>query len=343
MLGDRIMGALHAFFRTERVWNSPLAVNVEPTTGCGLSCAMCFCKKDQAASRFMEERVFQLIIKKLKPDVVEFSGAGEPFQHPDLAEFIKYADNFSVDSIVQTNLNCGAGPLAAALDAGLAGLKVSVDSADPGRYALIRRKGSLDQVAANLDFIRSRPGPKPRLSLESVLINQNMGDCGGIVDFAHRHGVASVNFHAIQTVGMNEETRKELIDDFNFPGLRLSLAAALARAQDLGVQTNIQKLLDDFNTIVDIYNRNENISRSASCTLPWMHLFVAVDGNVSPCFSLHCHTGVASGNILENSRDQILNGPAIACIRRGFRNKRVAKVCKECNPPQLSSIFFRKD
>jgi sulfatase maturation enzyme AslB (radical SAM superfamily) len=151
-------------------------------------------------------------------------------------------------------------------------------------------------------------------------------------------GVKRIYFRELQTEGMTEERRKELLDGFDFETLANKLKRALALAKKSGIDTNLADQISQMKKIRRLYNREGGVPLGISCLLPWLQVFVAVNGDVSPCCSLYTNSGVKTGNVVENSRDELLNGAAMACVRRGFRKKNVARVCHDCIPRDFRKL-----
>jgi MoaA/NifB/PqqE/SkfB family radical SAM enzyme len=338
MIKDTLLGAAAAFLKTERVLNSPLNVQVEPSTHCNLKCRMCIRSDVVSAPAHMAENVFHLVVKKLNPSLIVFAGAGEPLMNPALPSMIRYCSGMGIKTMLSTNLIFGRDVIDRIVEAGVRLIKVSVDAPDAATYGLIRDQGDFGRLSDNLRYLVQKKD-RPELRIEYVLMKENFEKVPEMIGWTGRMGVRKIYFRELQTEGIGEARRRALLAGFDFDRLRAALARGRKKAAAEGITTNLAQLLRDFNTLTDVYNRQNRVSVGASCLLPWLNMFVAVNGDLSPCCALYTNGGIKSGNIIDNSRTEILNGAAIACIRRGFRQKKISPVCRDCIPRNFSKLF----
>ena len=340
MLKDMIMGGAAALLRPEKIRNSPLNVQVEPTTYCNQSCKMCIRSDRKIVLRHMEENLLHLTVKKLSSRRIVFAGRGEPLLNPVLPEMIAYCVKSHVRTMLSTNLTAEPAVIGRLLESGIHVIKVSIDAPDAATYAAVR--GDADgfgKVMENVRAIRERRSVKTALSFEYLIMKENFDKIPAMIDLARALKVNRVFFRELQTEGLGEARRKLLIEEFDLAGLRKALSQAGEMARRTGIKTNLRELLSGFNEIVDLYSRAVPTGRGAACLLPWLQVFVAVNGDVSPCSALYTNSNIITGNIAENSRDEILNGAAMTCIRRGFKNGKVAPICRDCFPRDFRRLF----
>lgn len=78
-------------------------VYIEISNVCNLSCS--FCPKTKRNPKMMDKKEFEAVIKKVTPftDYVYFHLLGEPLLHPDLATFLKIAEENGLKVIITTN------------------------------------------------------------------------------------------------------------------------------------------------------------------------------------------------------------------------------------------------
>ncbi|MFH0918999.1 MAG: radical SAM protein [Fibrobacterota bacterium] len=337
MIKDMALAAFSAFFKTDRIRHAPLNVQLEPTTACNLNCRMCIRPDSVEKASHMEESVFHLAMKKLSPPRIVFAGAGEPLLHPRLFNMIGFCRTHGVRTMMSTNLVTCRETVDRLIEQGPHVLKVSIDAADAATYRAVRGTDAFAQILGNVRALVQGTQGKMEVRFEYVLMKENMAGLADVVSLADGLGVKRVYFRELQTEGMTEERRKELLDGVDFGLLRKSLTTAAARARELHIETNLRDLLSQFKRIQRLYAR-DNAAAGTGCLLPWLQLFVAVNGDVSPCCALYTNSGVKTGNVVENSRDELLNGAAMVCVRRGFRKKRVAPVCRDCIPRDFRKL-----
>jgi len=111
---------------------------------------------------------------------------GEPFLRPDLPDIIRAVAGFHLP-FVTTNGSFVTRELARELfDAGLWGVSVSLDYADPKRHDKARgTKGGFDQAVVALEhFSRSRRYPWQRVNLLCVLLHDNLDQMEELIRLA---------------------------------------------------------------------------------------------------------------------------------------------------------------
>jgi len=339
MIRDLVSGFFSVLFKTDRIRHSPLNLQIEPTTHCNLNCRMCIRRDVVKQPSHMDESVFHTAIKKLNPHRVVFAGSGEPLLHPQMPDMIRALKSRRIRTMISTNLMVGTERLDSMLDAGVDVIKISIDAADEATYLRIRENGDFRRLLGNIRFLSRGGKPGPDLRFEYVLMKENIEGLPALIDLAADHGIRRAYFRELQTFGMAEPRREGLLTGFDFDRLRAALAGAAVRAKSRGVRTNVKELLAHLGAIRELYSMRLSSAFSARCLLPWLSAFVSVNGDVAPCCALLINAGVRTGNVMENSRDELLNGPAMVCIRRAFRTGRVSPVCRDCLPRDLPRLF----
>jgi MoaA/NifB/PqqE/SkfB family radical SAM enzyme len=339
MLRDVALGAFASIFRTEKIYHSPLNVQIEPTTYCNLKCKMCIRNDMVHTPVHMEDSVFHMAVKKLNPSRIVFAGAGEPALNPRLPEMVAFCQQRNIKTMISTNLVIGKPVIERLLASGLNVIKVSIDAPDKTTYLQIRGKDHFDTLLENIEHIQKHKPASTEIRFEVVLMKENCKKIQAVIELASRLNVNRVYFRELQTEGIQQERRQALTSNFNFDDLRRALLLAGKTARKHKINTNIRELLKDFENIKDIYTQKRNPALGASCLLPWLSIFVAANGDVSPCCALYTNSGIKSGHVLENSRDEILNGTAIICIRKGFKSKKISPVCMDCIPRDFRKLF----
>lgn len=84
----------------------PLHVDIETSTGCNMSCPMCYRQTSKfvknVKSQFMEKKVFKKIVDECaynKVFSIRLSLRGEPFMHPDIFRFIEIAKQAGIKEV----------------------------------------------------------------------------------------------------------------------------------------------------------------------------------------------------------------------------------------------------
>jgi len=338
MLKDLLLAGVSAFLKTDRIRHAPLNLQLEPTTVCNLNCRMCIRRDSVTAPSHMEENVFHLALKKLGPPRIVFAGAGEPLLHPRIFDMIRFCEDSGIRTMMSTNLVTEPATFERLIAQGPRVLKVSIDAPDAATYLAIRGTDVFSKVLQNVRALVKGAAGRTEVRFECVLMKENIGRLPDMISLCDGLGVKRVYFRELQTEGMAEDRRKSLLSGFDFELLRRNLDVAQKLARNLGIDSNLADQLSQLKKLKRLYAREGGASLGASCLLPWLQLFVAVNGDASPCCALYTNSGVKTGNVVENSRDELLNGAAIVCVRRGFRQKTVAAVCRDCIPRDFRKL-----
>ena len=119
------------------VQSKPAFFVVEPTNHCNLHCSLCPTgQRDPEVPRGRMKFVdFIRIVDAISEHalIVSLLNWGEPFLHPDLPKFIKYANQCGLWPIVSSNFSLPITDafLSELLESGLGVLHISLDGADP--------------------------------------------------------------------------------------------------------------------------------------------------------------------------------------------------------------------
>ena len=127
-------------------------LQIEPTTRCNYTCGFC-CGRHmpQKDTSFDTIRAAFESLPYLRH--VEIQGEGEPLLHPRFLEMVRLARGRDVEVSFITNGSLLApGLVEELLDADVAKISVSIESADPEQFRSIRG-GILEKVTRNLEHL----------------------------------------------------------------------------------------------------------------------------------------------------------------------------------------------
>jgi len=158
-----------------RLRNPPYYVNIEPNNVCNLRCSIC--SMDGSRSNgFMDSTLFRRVADDAAAagvtEVRLFLG-GEPLLHPEIAEFVRYAEGVGLITCIHTNaVRLDESMSAALLDAGLSQISFSFDGETPEEYERVRVGAHFDQVLCNilrfLEMKKARGLSLPETTLQMI-------------------------------------------------------------------------------------------------------------------------------------------------------------------------------
>ena len=285
---------------------------------------------------------FRVILKKIRPYKMTFSGLGEPFMHPNLLAMVKQAKqtgcsiNTTTNGTLLTPAQCEA-----IVHSGLDLIKISIDGATPETYQRIRGE---DKFLTVIDGLKMLANAKKRLNsvtpyirLNYVVSQYNAGEMAATVQLAGTLGVDAVYFQPLEMVGI-EQRKDRLVGDLRYDEFSQYIEHALNTARQFQVNTNLDGLQKNLPVYWDKYQPQGGQSNNRICILPWFSAYVTVDGFVRPCCSFS-QTNVNLGNILTTDMLDIWNGKSYQHFRKAIRiGKRPYPICVNCVPQRFLDI-----
>ncbi|OGR79089.1 MAG: hypothetical protein A2X32_11245 [Elusimicrobia bacterium GWC2_64_44] len=295
----------------------PRDITIEITTRCGRGCAVCFRGPLGVAPADMPRETFLKVLAAVRegyggggPRYLNFVGLGEPFCHPQLAEFLRLA----AERFPGTELNLSTGLVPfdregfAALVRGrvINRLSVSLDGPEPGGNF----HSFSEEARANLEFLaglkKSEPGFKIRVqtlitSRAAVLAAARLAAGAG----ADELQLMRVDLHAF--AGTPPVTRPGFAEE------RSIVAEASALAASLGLRCRNNNAYNFFMDLASGFDRR--------CLISDDHIFVNAQGDALPCFFLR---DVKSGNLASQPLAALTAG------REKFYGRQ-AGLCRACD------------
>jgi radical SAM protein with 4Fe4S-binding SPASM domain len=327
---------LGVLLRPEKAWNSPVHLQIEPTTVCNLKCSFCVREKNVFRPKSLSLEQFRSVFDQVQPVRVTFAGDGEPTLAPDIWDMVAHARERGAKTIITSNWTIGPRLAARALDSGLSALRVSIDAATPATYVKMRKADYHAVIVEGIrrlqELKRERGSSTPDVGFEYVLGRDNLHEMREVIDLARSLGICRVNFRPLNLVGI-EEREGELLGGMTKDQYREALHAARDHARELDIPTNLDEVIGLLPFYEVRYTPEFNPEgRSPDCIYPWVQVYVAVDGNVTPCCALQMDEKVTLGNMFEEGGfAAVWNGQAYRTMRRDIVKRRVSfKSCVTC-------------
>ena len=346
----------------------PVHVNVETSLLCNLSCVMCAphltgsTKKRDTVSNTLLERIETQVLSDAA--FVALTVAGEPFADKSWPRYLALAERTGTRLVVHCNGTLV--PRDQDLQRLLPHTQVlefSVDAVEPETFSAIRGQDALGRILANIrrvvavrDSLPRRH--RPRLGVTMVLMQQNIEQLPRMVDLAADLGLDSVG--AVHLTVFADHLDGESL---RHSPERSDAAFALARrrAQARGVSLNLPPDMDGrvhsqhgwLRHVEHSLGMVSRLSRrwagrawrvvkNRALMARWEHqaggrvgcnylmhrAYVSVGGDVTPC----CMPGrPVAGNLLEQSFEEIWNGPVYSAMRRGMITGQPFDCCAHCS------------
>lgn len=329
--------------RPETVKNTPLHLQIEPTTFCNLKCGFCVREKNVFKPKHMTFETFKKVFDDAKPIRVTFAGDGEPTLCPDIFKMFSYVRDQGAKSIVTTNGTMGDRIAEELVDSGLWAMRVSIDAATAKTYVKMRLADFhgtiIDGIRAVQRVKKERGVSRPDVGFEYVLGRDNLHEMLDVVTLAADLDLCRVNFRPLNLVGI-EEREGELLGGLTKEGYRQALLDCEAHAKKLGMPTNLDEVISLLPFYEERYKEDFNPEqKSPDCIYPWVQIYVSVDGKVTPCCALQMDERVDFGNLFEDGFEKVWNGEAYRTLRSEMReNRSPYKSCITCEGRGLGKV-----
>lgn len=346
MLMNNILSGTMALFRPAKVICSPVHVQIEHTTYCNLTCPQCPRQEYLKSPQHMEFGRFKEVVDKLKPSAVTLNGLGESFMNPDTVEMIRYVKSCGININTTSNFTVFTEPLAdKVVESGLDLLNISVDAATEGTYQIVRRSEAFGKVIENIKRMvaaRKRMNRKlPVLRLCFVVQESNMEEMVQFYTLAGEIGADAVFYQTFAFNGQSEGQTIAQNSDIGLMHSNLKKIMELEKLQKTPV-SNALHLSRKIDIIKDHY-KNMKGEGYRDCMMPWISLYVSVEGDIRPCYSFS-GTRFNMGNIFDDTAlMETFNSEGCQKFRIALRNGNPPhSICNQCLPESFIDLFRKK-
>jgi radical SAM protein with 4Fe4S-binding SPASM domain len=317
-----ILSAVSQMIRSTRAYGLPVSITLEPTNVCNLRCPVCETGANILGRkpRMMTYEEFIKIINKVgvKANHVMFYYMGEPFLNKEAYRMIRYARDMGLYV-----LSCTNGEVVDPVrlyESGINQISFQIGGVRQETHSVYRVNSNLartmDNLSTYLEIIRSRGRKRGEnvAELGFIVMRHNEGEIKEFIEIAEKMGV----------------DLKSIIN----PCVRTPQQGMDFLPQSDAYWIYERKKLEKEGCLVPkrIYPEN-------SC--PWLYysITIHVDGNVVPCCR-DPHGQHIVGNLLEQSLEDVWNGPKIRAFRSAvFSNQVKVDTCRLCPGEGLPPLF----
>ena len=317
-----------------------MTLELYPTLACNLDCAFCDTtdRHRQPVNELPTERLLEIVDEAaaLGAQRLFLLGGGEPLVRKRATPLImERAKAHGMEGILTTNgtlLNDGL--ISRIIDMGWDEIHFSIDGPTSAIHDPLRgQSGAFKRTVRNackLNVIKRRLGLRhPRIAIHFVLTQANHHTLTEMVDLAHAIGAFRVDFDALIAY-TPDQLRLQLTAEQRAQVAR-DAAAALERAQQLGIETTLENFLDP-----DRLERGQRVParpdgdglKGAPCLKAWHYLVVQADGLSSPC----CVLAGQGGSVADQSVSDVWHrDPFMEQVRTGMLAGQPLERCAECS------------
>lgn len=305
----------------------PLALNLESTAQCNLSCAMC--PRTEMMTRDvgnMDLDLYKRIVDEVDPIFMTLAQFGEPLLHPGLAEMVDYATAQGRMVRITTNATVfKPEKLRELIRANITHILISFDSCNKETYEKIRVGAKFEQVVENIktliDIKKGFDQDAPIISFNVTLTKENVHEIPQMIKYCRREFGIAPTFSKSYTYGdrgFNERNIK------GYDAARVFIKEGYRLAAKKGDKSLLQNM-------VTLYNDTFlPLTGYKPCFWPYYSTNVSWDGKVFPC-CVYFDCQVTMGNLSQQPFKEVWNGSFYRSFRKGLLESRdTMYLCKHC-------------
>jgi MoaA/NifB/PqqE/SkfB family radical SAM enzyme len=320
----------------------PVHMHLEHTTVCDHVCSTCIRAEriDGEVHMPVDEAIAH--IDAIGPKFLSLNGIGEPLLHPRWDDIVRHAIEAHGASVgfatTGTHFEAQAERIC---ESGVGLVKVSFHGARPKTFSRLASGRKLDVVEggiAALLLAKKRLGKGPEIRLNYVVSDQSFTELEEAVRVAARLGVSAVYFKgALVTAGRNSG----LAGEHPIAGLHASVEAAVSLAKHHKIDTNLARWQREIARVGDV-PPEERPPPPGRCLIPWISVFVRIDGTLLPCCNCTWHPDEGQMGRVghDGTFDELWRGEAFRKLRSEMRHGTYSlTICQDCPDPVTAPQF----
>jgi MoaA/NifB/PqqE/SkfB family radical SAM enzyme len=184
----------------KRALTGPLKVQIDLSNNCNLNCVHCWHNNPRNHPKNwyqenIESKIFYRLVddlKKLSIQEIHLVGAGEPFMHPHIMNFIRYVKQKGIYCLVRTNGTLiNKKNIKEFIDTGLDAIDLHISAGSRKRYEEIHPGNGkrFDQITSWLQYLMKEKYKNPSVEFLNVISTVNYQYVSEMIDFAKDYKV----------------------------------------------------------------------------------------------------------------------------------------------------------
>jgi MoaA/NifB/PqqE/SkfB family radical SAM enzyme len=349
---NRKLNLKEQFAQYETLESKPLHVAIPTGDRCNLRCVFCT-DRGPGASSWYQDQTFEQFLRFVEPVdqalMVQLYGWGEPFVNPAYPQMFDYVTQRFAGTRLYISTN---GVLLTdrwidrIVDYGKCLVNISLNAATPRTYAQITGHDLFRRVVKNVRRLtRARAEAEVNelvVTLSLTATRLNIYELPRLVELSDD---LNIHFIILQDLNILEDRHLQLYLGEEMEDVARSSfleAAELARSRGIYFDSFIHlpgtyfeqdraecaqiELPRDCLSVWDQDDDAPFHPESGECYEPWITFLVSQSGEVTTC----CRAREIMGNLLEQSFEEIWNGPVYRTYRRTVNTFRPPEACLGC-------------
>jgi radical SAM protein with 4Fe4S-binding SPASM domain len=319
----------------------PRHLQLEVTSACNLSCAMCLVSYRPRVNRHagaMSLELFRRVVDGT-PGLTRLTlqGLGEPLLQPQLLDMVRYAKTRGIEVGFNSNAMLLTRARADRLVAlGLDWLHVSLDGATAATHEGIRAGADFARITRHLRGLqeakRAAGAAKPWVRVVFVAMRRNVRELPDLVRLLGDWGVEELHVQGLSHdfgdtdpagayAGIREFAHAETLAADDPAAVAEVFARARAEARRCGVRLRLPAP-----DAAPAHRR----PGTPGCSWPWDAAYVTSSGTVQPCCMVMGDDRVSMGELADEELADIWTGEAYERFRAALRSDTPPDVCAGC-------------
>lgn len=313
----------------------PVHMHLEHTTRCDHVCSTCIRAVRIDGEEDMPVAEAKEVLDAVAPSFLSLNGIGEPLMHPEWDAIARHAIDAHGARVgmatTGTHFREQADRLALS---GVGLVKVSFHGAKPRTFSRLASGRDLEVVEdgiAALHEARMRHGKGPSIRMNYVVSEQSFTEIPDAVEVAARTGMDAVYFKGAL---VQKGRRSGLAAEHDIDALSAAVGAGVRLAEEAGLRTNLAHWVREIRRVGDV-PPEERPAPQGRCLIPWLSVFVRVDGSVLPCCNCTWHPDEGHmGSIPEQGFEAVWNGEPFRALRAEMNDGTYSlTICQDCPDP----------
>lgn len=328
----------------------PSVLMLETSSWCNLKCPMCPRTIGKSPSGSDYGNMKLELLERLDTlfrhvNVVTLAWIGEPLINRELPGIVKSLKAYGVHVHITSNgLLLKRGVAEELVRAGLDGLAISIDAAEPELYRKIRVGGELEKVKANIGHLqqlkKELTSPTPHLEVAFVAMPENIHQLPDMIPLLDELDIHHLTVAPVDDFGLEKDfptpnsgalgPKEEAKEAFNRTQVLaresntlIGLIAASRFSWEIGEvpSSEAYHYRTDYSPA-----ETEAIGLHKVCGVPWADVVIGDNGDVHPC----CVSRRVMGNVNDTAFEQIWWGPKYREFRRRLLSTNPPAECRTC-------------
>jgi radical SAM protein with 4Fe4S-binding SPASM domain len=301
----------------------PVALMIEVTNHCQLSCVICareYRWGQEMDKGHMDLEQFKRLIddNHVYLDRIGLTGLGETLLYPQLVEAVEYirSRNRGLSIFISTNAyQANAPDIVSKVADQIDTLQVSLDGID-SVFEDIRKKSHYDQFMHNLEEMAGlAEQTRMTVKFNMVVFEDNYRQMVEVVKLAERMGVREIFFNTFNLVA--NDVDMSAYDLYQSPEFRGEFERTLDTANESGIYIG--------------YNDLDAPKGFRHCDYPWDNFYITWDGYSVPCCAKPFPKEKQFGNVFTDGLMPVLNSEDYQQFRHLSRDNITPDFCERCH------------